>query len=72
MEIDLSQGELSLLTTLLEQRCEELRVEVRRTETPSYHDELREYERATLALLHKLERASSEPPSPVATRPTGS
>jgi hypothetical protein len=59
MEVDLTQDELKLMTNLLEQRCEDLRVEVRRTETPSYHDKLRELEDATVALLRKLEKATS-------------
>jgi hypothetical protein len=59
MDIDLSKDELDLLTNLLEQRCEQLRVEVRRTETPRYHEELRELERATLALLRKLQKAEA-------------
>ena len=34
MEVDLTEDEIKLMTNLLEQRCEDLRVEVRRTETP--------------------------------------
>jgi hypothetical protein len=60
MGIDFSKDELAMLKDLLQQRWEQLRVEVRRTETPSYHEELRELERATVALLRKLDRADHE------------
>ncbi len=59
MEIDVSKDELALVVGLLEQRCEQLRVEVRRTETPKYHEELRDLERFTLAFLRKLQRAAA-------------
>jgi hypothetical protein len=59
MEVDLTEDEIKLMTNLLEQRCEDLRVEVRRTETPSYHDMLRQLESATITLLRKLEKAGS-------------
>jgi hypothetical protein len=59
MNIDLSKGELTLLTDLLQQKWEGLRVEIRRTETPRYHEELRELERATVVLLRKLEGAAN-------------
>lgn len=59
MNIDLSKDELVLLRDLLEQRREDLRVEIRRTETPSYHEELRALERAMAALSRKFEKAES-------------
>jgi hypothetical protein len=59
MNIDLSKDEVGLLRDLLEQRREELRVEIRRTETPSYHEELRGLERAMIALQRRLERAET-------------
>ena len=59
MNIDLSKDEVGLLRDLLEQRREELRVEIRRTETPSYHEELRGLERAMIALQRRLERADT-------------
>ena len=59
MNIDLSRDELTLLRDLLEQRREELRVEIRRTETPSYHEELRALERAMVGVLRKLEKAET-------------
>jgi hypothetical protein len=62
MNIDLSKEELDILGDLLQQRWEQLRIEIRRTETPRYHEELRELERATVALLRKLERAGERQP----------
>jgi hypothetical protein len=59
MNIDLSRDELVLLRDLLEQRREELRVEIRRTETPSYHEELRALERTMVGVLRKLEKAET-------------
>jgi hypothetical protein len=56
MNIDVSKEELVLLRNLLEQKWEDLRVEIRRTETPTYHEQLRDLERATVTLLRKLER----------------
>ena len=63
MNVDLSKGELTLLTDLLQQKWEGLRVEIRRTETPRYHEELRELERATVMLLRKLEGAGDKRPA---------
>ena len=59
MNIDLSKDELALLRDLLEQRREELRVEIRRTETRSYHEELRELERSMALLMRKFEKAET-------------
>jgi len=59
MNIDLSKDEVALLRDLLDQRREELRVEIRRTETPSYHEELRGLERSMIALLRKLEKVET-------------
>jgi hypothetical protein len=60
MNIDLSKRELALLIDLLQEKWEQLRVQIRRTETPRFHDELRELERATVALLRRLEGAAAE------------
>jgi hypothetical protein len=60
MNIDLSKDELALLTDLLQEKWEQLRVEIRRTETPRYHDELRELERRTVVLLRRIEMAAVE------------
>jgi hypothetical protein len=59
MNIDLSKDEVGLLRDLLEQRREDLRVEIRRTETPSYHEELRKLERSLVALQRRLETAQT-------------
>jgi hypothetical protein len=59
MNIDLSKDEVGLLRDLLEQRREDLRVEIRRTETPSYHEELRKLERALVAIQRRLETAQT-------------
>ena len=59
MNINLSKDELAVLCDLLEQRREELRVEIRRTETPSYQEELRALERTMVALLRRFEKAET-------------
>jgi len=56
MNIQFSKEEVVLLADLLRSRTEQLRVEVRRTDDPKYHDELRELEGRTLDLLRRLER----------------
>jgi hypothetical protein len=56
MNIDVSKDELGLLRDLLEQKWADLRVEIRRTETERYREELRQLENLATALLHKLER----------------
>jgi hypothetical protein len=61
MNIDLSKDELAMIRDVLEQRREDLRVEIRRTETPRYHDELRGLERTMEALMRKLEKAQASP-----------
>ena len=60
MNIDLSKDELALLVDLLHTKWEDLRVEIRRTETPKFHQELRELEESTIALLRRLERAAAD------------
>ena len=60
MNIDLSKDELALLVDLLHTKWEDLRVEIRRTETPKFHQELRELEESTVALLRRLERRRAE------------
>jgi hypothetical protein len=56
MTINLTREELDLLADLLKARAEELRVEVRRTDDAQYHDQLRELERRTIALVRRFER----------------
>ena len=60
MQIDVSEDELGLMIDMLKEQYSDLRVQVRRAETGSYHEELRGVERATVALLNKLERARTD------------
>jgi hypothetical protein len=57
MNIDISKDELALLRGLLEQSWADLRVEIRRTETENYREQLRELERTTIDLLRRFEGA---------------
>ncbi|MHC5002652.1 MAG: hypothetical protein ACYTJ0_05980 [Planctomycetota bacterium] len=52
--IDLIEAERDVLTRLLEQTIGELRVEVRRTRTPDFHDRLADEEKLLKGLLAKL------------------
>jgi hypothetical protein len=54
MHVELSTQERDLLVELLEAAVRDLRVEVRRTETPKYHDELERKEASLRALLERL------------------
>ena len=65
MNIDISQEELGLLKSLLEEKWGDLRVEIRRTETERYREQLRETEHVAIALLRKLEHvdADERPPT---------
>ena len=60
MNIDVTKEELVLLRNLLEEKWGELRVEIRRTETESYREQLRAIERTTVALLRRFEAAGSQ------------
>jgi hypothetical protein len=57
MNIDISKEELVLLRNLLEEKWGDLRVEIRRTETENYREELRGLERTTVGLLRRFESA---------------
>ena len=59
MNIEISKEELALLRSLLEEKWGDLRVEIRRTETPRYREQLRDLERATVALLRRCEQAEA-------------
>jgi hypothetical protein len=59
MNIEVSKEELALLRSMLEEKWGDLRVEIRRTETQRYREQLRELERATVALLRKFEQAEA-------------
>lgn len=54
MNLELSAEQASILEEILDGALRELRVEVRRTDTPSYHDELQKRERQVQELLAKL------------------
>ncbi len=54
MTIDLVDSERDLLTRLLDQAIADLRVEVRRTRTPDFHDRLINEEVILKGLLGKI------------------
>jgi hypothetical protein len=54
MKIDFEIEEITLLKDLLSNRLSDLRVEVRRTEEPHYHDQLKRIEERVRAILEKL------------------
>jgi hypothetical protein len=60
MNIDITKEELALLRSLLEEKWGDLRVEIRRTETESYREQLRDLERTTVALLRRFEGAGTK------------
>jgi hypothetical protein len=57
MMIDLSAEERDLVVKFLESALEELRVEVRRTGTPKYHDRLEHDEKLLEGVLERLRQA---------------
>jgi len=56
MRLEISGAERSVLVELVEQALADKRVEVRRTSTPSYHDQLLVEESELKELLEKLKR----------------
>jgi hypothetical protein len=54
MQLEISSDERDLLRKITERALSEIRVEVRRTDTPSYHDELKAEEALLDALLARL------------------
>ena len=54
MPLDLSAEERDLLVKVLERALAELRVEVRRTSTPAYHDDLQAEEGRLKELLDRI------------------
>ena len=58
MQFQLTAEEATLLTRILESALRELRVEVRRTDTRSLHDELQRDEERIRALLGRLNDAA--------------
>jgi hypothetical protein len=63
MQFELSAPEAALLARILESTWKELRVEVRRTDTRSLHDELKQQEEQIRDLLDRLRRAAGEEPA---------
>jgi len=57
MTIELAESECNLLQRLLEHAIGELRVEVRRTRTPDFHDNLVNEEETLKGLLAKIRPA---------------
>lgn len=66
MILDITSEEKSLLVQLLQRESEDLPAEVRRTETSSFRDELKQRERLVRSLverLRRLEQAGAKPGS---------
>ena len=57
MELQLSNPERQLVHRLLDEALRELRVEVRRTRTPDFHDRLLEEEKLLKGLIDRLAAA---------------
>lgn len=53
MQLELSDAERDLLVQVLESAVKEMRVEVRRTSTPDYHDRLAAEEKTLEGLLER-------------------
>ncbi len=54
MQLEMSVDEHKVLLAVVEQALREMRVEVRRTSTPKYHDELQADEKRLEGLLTRL------------------
>jgi hypothetical protein len=54
MQLDLSPEERAVLERIVERALSELRVEIRRTSTPKYHDDMRADEERVQALLARI------------------
>jgi len=59
MQLELSAEERAILERIVERALSEMRVEVRRTSTPKYHDELQADEERVKALLERLKALAS-------------
>jgi hypothetical protein len=57
MDLQLSNPERQLVHRLLDEALRELRVEVRRTRTPDFHDKLLEEEELLKGLIERLAAA---------------
>ncbi|MDJ0868982.1 MAG: hypothetical protein QNK03_22940 [Myxococcota bacterium] len=58
MQLELSEQEREILVRVVDAAVREMRVEVRRTSTPRYHDDLVAEEHALQALLKRLQGQS--------------
>jgi hypothetical protein len=58
MDLQLSEAEHELLLRLLDHALGELRVEVRRTRTPAFHDGLAADEETLKGLIARLQQAA--------------
>jgi hypothetical protein len=58
VQIEISEEQRDLLMELVENALTEIRVEVRRTSTPAYHDSLVEKQAAIRTLLDELKKAA--------------
>jgi hypothetical protein len=54
MQLDIDGNERDILLHILEYELREKRVEVRRTSTPDYHDQLKAEERVIASLMDRL------------------
>ncbi len=54
MKLELSPEDRSVLERIVAAALQELRVEVRRTSTPKYHDDMREEEGRVEGLLERI------------------
>jgi hypothetical protein len=54
MQLELTSDEREALERIVERALSEMRVEVRRTTTPKYHDEMREDEERMRRLLERI------------------
>ena len=54
MQLELAPDEAAILEEILDRTLRDLRVEVRRTSTPAYHDDLQQRARQVEALLERV------------------
>ena len=59
MQFDISSEERELLERILTSALSDMRVEVRRTSTPRFHDELQEDEERLKQLVEKIQALAS-------------
>lgn len=59
MQLDLSSEDRAVLERIVERALSEIRVEVRRTTTPKYHDDLRADEERVKGLLTRIKALES-------------